>query len=160
MYASRNIRLCNKDCVCLFVCPTGATDTEDGQIDRAKCVEGCRACVDACPSHAIHLVMESYPEPAAKADDVSALLLALAERKCREEQVATAIAEASADDAPGAARIARALARSARILAEDCTREAGYMIPQSEPTRKLLDRLAAGEDAGIAELARELRALA
>lgn len=28
-YAVRNIRLCTKDCLCLYVCPTGATDTEN-----------------------------------------------------------------------------------------------------------------------------------
>ena len=33
MRAVRNIRLCTKDCLCLYVCPTGATDTETGQID-------------------------------------------------------------------------------------------------------------------------------
>ena len=26
--AVRNLRLCTKDCICLYVCPTGATDTE------------------------------------------------------------------------------------------------------------------------------------
>ena len=26
-YAVRNIRLCEKDCLCLYVCPTGATNT-------------------------------------------------------------------------------------------------------------------------------------
>ena len=25
--AVRNIRLCSKDCLCLYVCPTGASDT-------------------------------------------------------------------------------------------------------------------------------------
>ena len=32
-YAVRNIRLCTKDCLCLYVCPTGATDTENSIID-------------------------------------------------------------------------------------------------------------------------------
>ena len=31
--AVRNLRLCTKDCICLYVCPTGATDTEDSIID-------------------------------------------------------------------------------------------------------------------------------
>ena len=31
-YAVRNINLCTKDCLCLFVCPTGATDTEIAQL--------------------------------------------------------------------------------------------------------------------------------
>ena len=35
--AVRNLRICSKDCLCLFVCPTGATDTETGQIDFEKC---------------------------------------------------------------------------------------------------------------------------
>ena len=53
MHAVRNTRLCTKDCLCLYVCPTGATDTETGQIDAAKCLDGCRACVDACPNGAL-----------------------------------------------------------------------------------------------------------
>ena len=31
--AVRNIRLCSKDCLCLYVCPTGASDTENSIID-------------------------------------------------------------------------------------------------------------------------------
>ena len=31
--AVRNLRLCTKDCMCLYVCPTGATDTENSIID-------------------------------------------------------------------------------------------------------------------------------
>ena len=54
MYAVRNLRLCTKDCLCLYVCPTGATDTENGQVDAKKCI-GCGLCVKACPSHALSL---------------------------------------------------------------------------------------------------------
>ena len=43
MYAVRNIDRCTKDCLCLYVCPTGASDTENGQIDASKCI-GCGAC--------------------------------------------------------------------------------------------------------------------
>ena len=155
MYASRNIALCTKDCVCLFVCPTGATDTETGQIDRYRCVEGCRACVDACPSHAIHLVMERYPEPAPKDASLAAAMMELCERKTREERMALAAADGAA---PGAARLARALARSARILAEDCAREAGYLIPECAATRKLLGEIAAEHDGEVASLVNELAA--
>jgi len=66
MHAARNISLCTKDCLCLFVCPTGATDTETGQIDFDRCLDGCRLCVDACPSHALYFVMDNYPEPKRK----------------------------------------------------------------------------------------------
>ena len=48
-HAYRNLDLCSKDCLCLFVCPTGATDTETGQIDFEKCI-GCGACENLCPS--------------------------------------------------------------------------------------------------------------
>ena len=157
MYASRNIRLCNKDCVCLFVCPTGATDTETGQIDRMTCVDGCRMCVDACPSHAIHLVVERYPEPTPKAPALASAMMALCERKVDQERTALAIADQAAT--PGAARVARALARSARILAEDCSREAGYMIPQCNATRELLGRIAAENEGSIREIAEQLAVL-
>ena len=33
-FAVRTLRLCTKDCLCLYVCPTGATDTENSIIDR------------------------------------------------------------------------------------------------------------------------------
>lgn len=140
MYASRNISLCNKDCVCLFVCPTGATDTETGQIDRTTCIDGCRLCVDACPSHAIHLVVQQYPEPAPRKASLAAAMMDLCARKARQERLALGIAATASE--PGAGRIARALARSARILAEDCAREAGYMIPQCSATRALLEQVA------------------
>jgi len=54
-YAVRNIRLCTKDCLCLYVCSTGATDTENSIIDVDKCI-GCGDCADACPSGAISMV--------------------------------------------------------------------------------------------------------
>ena len=56
----RNIKLCTKDCLCLFVCPTGATDTETGQIDFSKCI-GCGACAQACPSRAITMLPNIMP---------------------------------------------------------------------------------------------------
>ena len=85
MHAVRNIRLCTKDCLCLYVCPTGATDTENGQIDETKCISGCRKCVDACPSHAISLVPEEYPPQQEKAEHVVSSLMELMESKCAQE---------------------------------------------------------------------------
>lgn len=110
MHAARNIALCTKDCLCLFVCPTGATDTETGQIDFAKCLDGCRLCVDACPSHAIYLVYDTYAPKPAKDEKLVAALDRLLESKVKQETKASSLADTS--------KLAKALALSNRILAE------------------------------------------
>ncbi len=130
MHAVRNIRLCTKDCLCLYVCPTGATDTETGQIDANTCISGCRACVDACPSHAISLVPEDYPAQQEKKDAVCTSLRKLSASKAEQEQTATAIAAASKN--PVERQLAKAVAMSNRLMAEDLLREAGFMLPQSQ----------------------------
>ncbi|MGE4452997.1 MAG: 4Fe-4S ferredoxin [Sphaerochaeta sp.] len=148
MHAARNISLCTKDCVCLFVCPTGATDTQTGQIDFTKCIDGCRLCVDACPSHAIYLVPSLYPEPQKKSMEVRESLFALAKSKATQESLARGLAETSDD--PVFKQLMHAIATSNRILAEDCFREAGYLIAQSDAVRSwlkgLLDEHAGQED--------------
>ncbi|MBI9109259.1 MAG: 4Fe-4S ferredoxin [Spirochaetales bacterium] len=146
MYASRNSAKCTKDCLCLFVCPTGATDTETGQIDAERCLDGCRLCVDACPSHAIFLVMSNYSEPAPKNSELAGKLLELCESKYQQEKAAEVIIT-NAESTPKK-KLAEALRRSFRITAEDCAREAGYMLPQSEKVKKLLEKFAGiNEDA-------------
>ncbi len=140
MYASRNIALCTKDCLCLFICPTGATDTPDGQIDSKRCLDGCRLCVDACPSHAIHLVFNTYPEPAPKDKEVADVLIELCEAKIAQETIAVAVAE-NENTPQGARLLAKALKRSARIMAEDCAREAGYLHPQCKASQDLIKSL-------------------
>lgn len=139
MHAVRNIRLCTKDCLCLYVCPTGATNTETGQIDADKCIEGCRACVDACPSHAISLVPDKFPAPQPKSREVIEALRTLAERKVVQEQGLTALAQ-SADDET-LKKLSGALSLSTRLMAEDLVREAGFMIAQSDAVRQLLKTL-------------------
>ena len=136
MYAVRNVRLCTKDCLCLYVCPTGATDTETGQIDRNKCVSGCRVCVDACPSHAISLVPESYPPQQEKKAAVVYHMRALSASKAEQEQLFAQL-EQSATSEP-ARRLARAMRRSCRLMTEDVQRETGYLLPQSENVQALL----------------------
>ena len=136
MYAVRNIRLCTKDCLCLYVCPTGATDTETGQIDRNKCISGCRVCVDACPSHAISLVPEHYPQQQEKKPAVVSKLRALSASKAEQEQLFRQL-ETAAPSEP-ARRLAYAMCRSCRLMAEDVLRESGFMLPQSKPVQTLL----------------------
>ncbi len=140
MHAARNIALCTKDCVCLFVCPTGATDTENGQIDFDKCLDGCRLCVDSCPSHAIYLSYENYPKPQDKSEEVRSTLFALAKSKAEQEHAAHVLAQKSDD--PVFKQLMKAIETSNRVLAEDCLREAGYILPQSDAVRTWLEDLA------------------
>jgi rubrerythrin/NAD-dependent dihydropyrimidine dehydrogenase PreA subunit len=139
MHAVRNIDLCTKDCLCLYVCPTGATDTETGQIDALKCLDGCRICVDACPSHAISLIPEEFPPQQKKTIEVKRAMLNLAESKVKQEKIAEYI-ESSTDN-PILSQLARALSVSNRLLTEDIIRESGYMLPQSENVQMLLQEL-------------------
>jgi Fe-S-cluster-containing dehydrogenase component len=139
MPAVRNIRLCTKDCLCLYVCPTGATDTETGQIDAGKCLPGCRACVDSCPSHAISLAPDSYPQPQPKTDEVAGPLMKLAESKLKQARIADGVAQSSSD--ADTRQIADAVAQSNRLMAEDLLRESGYLLPQSDNVRALLKEL-------------------
>jgi len=136
MPAYRNIRLCGKDCMCLYVCPSGATDTENSIIDITKCIPGCMACVDACPSGAISMIPDSYPLQQQKSESVVAAQRALASSKARQESIANAAA-ASSDNAY-TKQFAEAIAKSNRLMAEDILRESGYMLPQSAEVRELL----------------------
>lgn len=129
-YAVRNIRLCTKDCLCLYVCPTGATDTEDSIIDVITCI-GCGACVEACPSGAISMVPFVYPPQQPKTETVVEAMNALFRSKSKQENIAAGL--------PG--KLALAMEKSNRIMAEDISREAGYMLPQSQNSIDFLQAL-------------------
>ncbi|TCL57570.1 rubrerythrin [Kineothrix alysoides] len=135
MHAVRNIDRCTKDCLCLYVCPTGATDTETGQIDASKCI-GCSACANACPSHAIVMIPEEYPAQQDKTDRVINAMTKLAESKTNQEKAALGIAAVT--DSPVEKQFATAIAKSNRIMAEDILRESGYLLPQGAPAGELL----------------------
>lgn len=136
--AVRNIRLCTKDCLCLYVCPTGATDTENSIIDVNKCI-GCGVCANACPSGAISIVPVEYPPQQPKKNSVANTLTELAESKAIQEKAALQIAENT--DNTVLRQLAEAIAKANRLMSEDLLRESGFMLPQSENTHTLLQSL-------------------
>ena len=127
-YAVRNLSLCTKDCLCLYVCPTGATDTENSVIDVKKCL-GCGACAEACPSHAISMMPKRLPPQQEKDEKVLEMLDRLIRSKTVSEKIAS--------EMPGI--LSAAVERSNRLMAEDLCREAGYMLPQSRQTKAFLE---------------------
>lgn len=149
LFAVRNLRLCTKDCLCLYVCPTGATDTENSIIDTEKCI-GCGRCAAACPSGAISMVPRDMPPQQPKSPQVTDALRALIQSKAAAELLAAQL--------PGV--LAAAVERSSRLMAEDLCREAGYMLPQSGNTKAFLQGLLADPEAPketVGLLLKELR---
>lgn len=129
-YAVRNLRLCTKDCLCLYVCPTGATDTENSIIDVEKCI-GCGACADACPSAAISMVPKELPPQQPKEEKVVEALRGLLQSKAKAENLAAQLPDV----------LSAAVEKSSRLMAEDLCREAGFMLPQSGNTREFLESI-------------------
>lgn len=143
--AVRNLRLCTKDCLCLYVCPVGATDTEDSIIDVDKCT-GCGICAEACPSKAISMVPVEMPPQQKKEQDVVAVLNSMAKSKSKQEVIARQLAADT--DKNGLSRLMTAFVKSNRLIEEDLFREAGYMLPQSGNTHDLLKELIANPPTG------------
>ena len=114
--AVRNLELCTKDCLCLFVCPVGATDTENSIIDVSKCI-GCGSCAESCPSNAISLVPLQYPPQQKKKAPVIQAMNQLAQNKADMEKTALQIMETTEED--GLYRLTKAVAKSLRLLGAD-----------------------------------------
>ncbi len=137
-YAVRNLRLCTKDCLCLYVCPTGAADTENSIIDPDKCI-GCGVCAEACPSGAISMMPKELPPQQPKTEQVTEALRVLAQSKAKAEIIASQLPDT----------LSEAVAKSSRLMAEDLCREAGYMLPQSANTKEFLEQIKSYPDIPI-----------
>ncbi len=135
MFAVRNPELCTKDCICLYVCPTGATATEDGSIDKNKCIDGCRLCVDSCPSNAIYLLPESYPESKKLNDEFTDVFFKLSKDYAELYVTFLDLIEHHSD--PNYKRIYKALLHSVKILSQDGMRACGYLKPE----KKIIDTI-------------------
>ena len=141
-HAYRNIKLCSKDCLCLFVCPTGATNNETGQIDFSKCI-GCGACAVSCPSRAITMIPNTMPDSQVKSKKVIDKLFEIANNKISEIEILKYILENSKNEDN---RLIKALIYSNKVVIEDLMREADFMLPQGKKSLLLLSRLNKNED--------------
>jgi hypothetical protein len=78
-----------------------------------------------------------YPRQQPKTEAVIAALRALGLSKTQQEQIANNLFISS--DNAVERQFAQAIALSNRRMAEDILRETGYMLPQSDEVRKLLE---------------------
>lgn len=140
-HAYRNIKLCSKDCLCLFVCPTGATNNETGQIDFSKCI-GCGACANACPARAITMVPNNYPKQQEKNNNVINALLDVAKSKIEENKILNGLLENANGEEK---KLLKAIIHSNTVIIEDLMREAGFMLPQSKNAHDLLIKISHDE---------------
>lgn len=133
--AVRNLRLCTKDCLCLYVCPTGASDTENSIIDTEKCI-GCGYGAGAWSPAGPFPWCRWNTASAEKSGHRAGSFPRPDPKQGGEEKMALQIAETTEDDA--LCRLMTAVAKSVRLVNEDLLRESGYMLPQSGNTHDLL----------------------
>ena len=112
-HAYRNLKICSKDCLCLFVCPTGATDNETGQIDFEKCI-GCGACAKACPARAITMVPNKMPKQQPKNQVVISELFKIVNSKIEQNKILKSLLKENKEDS----RLLKSLIPQLKVLAQ------------------------------------------
>ena len=127
-----------KRLLCLYVCPVGATDTENSIIDVEKCL-GCGVLCQSLPQRCHFHGACRIPASAEEDRSGNRSSFALAEGKARQEKTALQLAETAETD--GLYRLMTAFAKSVRLVNDDLLRESGYMLPQSANARQLLKEL-------------------
>ena len=150
-HAYRNLKICSKDCLCLFVCPTGATDNETGQIDFEKCI-GCGACAKACPARAVTMVPNKMPKQQPKNQVVISELFKIVNSKIEQNKILKSLLKENKEDS----RLLKSLIHSNKVMVEDIIREAGYMLPQSKNTHQFLENIKANGDETSKKIAQTL----
>ena len=150
-HAYRNLKLCSKDCLCLFVCPTGATNNETGQIDFEKCI-GCWACAAACPARAITMLPNKMPPTQPKNLTVISELFKIVNNKIEANRILKKLLKENKEDE----RVLKTLIHSNKVMIEDLIREAGYMLPQSKNTHEFLEKIKANGDETAKEIVQKL----
>ena len=138
VYAHRDLKICSKDCLCLFVCPTGATNNETGQIDKDTCI-GCGACASACPAHAITLLPRKLPPEQAKNEEVLNALKIVITNKIKELATLRNLIELEEDETTK--KLYQAMYHSFKVIVEDLYRESGYMTLESKKSQEFLTEL-------------------
>lgn len=143
VYAHRDLKICTKDCLCLFVCPTGATNNETGQIDSNKCI-GCGACAAACPARAISMIPVKMPPQQSKNPKMIEALDKIVKNKIFELwQIQYLLNQSSLVEEK---KFLKALYRSNKLVLEDFMREKGYMLPESKNAQKFLQDVLQSND--------------
>ena len=150
-HAYRNLKLCSKDCLCLFVCPTGATNNEIGQIDFDKCI-GCGARAAACPAKAITMIPNVMPKQQPKNPSVINQIFKVVDSKIDEIKILNHLLKENKEDG----RLIKTLIHSNKVMIEDLLREAGYMLPQSKNTHEFLEKIKANGDETAKEIVQKL----
>ncbi|MCW5212008.1 4Fe-4S binding protein [Desulfobulbus sp. TB] len=140
--AERDGSKCAKDCSCVYICPTGAADTEDGKIDEDKCI-GCGKCVEFCLTRALSMKItgdrKGYPPERHKAKTVRQNMYQLAEKKMQQMQIASDLHRKSTDEHEK--KFLMGIGRANLVMAAGFMREGGYLQPQGDHTKALLSFL-------------------